>query len=132
VIRGGYGRNLWTSERCEPGANPLLSPVLSSRSFCTSALNYTTNTGRRDAFLQPNVTPNVNTAFRIGTDGTAAPIPAATPTLPQPYYPGIGGKHDRFHRSPLDPNFKPNSVDSFDISIQHQFTSKITVEVGGH
>jgi hypothetical protein len=58
------------------------------------------------------VTPNVNTAFRIGTDGTTASLPAATQTLPQPYFPGIGGNTIGSTASPLDPNFKPNSVDA--------------------
>jgi hypothetical protein len=94
-------------------------------------LNYTTTPGDGTPSCNPNVTPNANTAFRIGTDGSTAPIPAATSTLPQPYYPGIGGNTIGSTASPLDPNFKPNSVDSFDISIQHQFTNRISVEVGG-
>src|SRR3989442_12612421 len=34
-------------------------------------------------------TPDATTAFRIGIDGNVAPIPAASPTLPQPDFPGI-------------------------------------------
>jgi len=68
-------------------------------------------------------------AFRIGTDGTTAPLPAAGPTLPQPYFPGVNGTVGST-ASPLDPHFRPNSVDSFDFSIQHQFSSKFSVEVG--
>jgi hypothetical protein len=30
----------------------------------------------------------------------------------------------------LDPHFRPNSVDSFDFTIQHQFSTKISMEVG--
>ena len=131
VIRGGYGRIYGRVNGVNLVLTPLLSPGLIQPVICTTALNYTTTPRDGTPSCNPAVTPNVNTAFRIGTDGTAAPIPAATPTLPQPYYPGIGGNTIGSTASPLDPNFKPNSVDSFDISIQHQFTSKITVEVGG-
>ncbi len=33
--------------------------------------------------------------------------------------------------SPTDPKFRPNSVDSFDLTVQHQFSNKISVELGG-
>src|ERR1019366_3276177 len=75
--------------------------------------------------------PNVSTAFRIGTDGTTAPIPPASTTLPQPFYPGVGGNSAALTASPTDPKFRPNSVDSFDLTIQHQFSRKISVEFGG-
>jgi Carboxypeptidase regulatory-like domain len=130
VIRGGYGRIYGRVNGVNLVLTPLLSPGLIQPVICTSVLNYTTTPGDKTPSCNPAVTPNANTAFRIGTDGTTAPIPAATSILPQPYYPGIGGNTIGSTASPLDPNFKPNSVDSFDISIQHQFTSKISVEVG--
>jgi hypothetical protein len=130
VIRGGYGRIYGRVNGVNLVLTPLLSPGLIQPVICTSVLNYTTAPGDKTASCNPTVTPNANTAFRIGTDGTTAPIPAATMTLPQPYYPGVGGNTIGSTASPLDPNFKPNSVDSFDISIQHQFTSKMSVEVG--
>jgi hypothetical protein len=131
VIRGGYGRIYGRVNGVNLVLTPLLSPGLIQPVICTSVLNYTTTPGDQTPSCNPTVTPNANTAFRIGTDGTTAPIPPATATLPQPYYPGIGGNTIGSTASPLDPNFKPNSVDSFDISIQHQFTNKISVEVGG-
>ena len=72
-----------------------------------------------------------NTAFRIGTDGTSAPIPSASQTLPQPFFPGIGGNSAAATASPTDPRFRPNSVDSFDLTIQHQISSKVSFELGG-
>jgi len=65
-------------------------------------------------------------------DGTTAPLATNAPstTLPQPSYPGIGGQTEGSTASPLDPHFRPNSVDSFDFTIQHQFSSKLSVEVG--
>ncbi|MDQ1405271.1 MAG: hypothetical protein QOG55_900 [Acidobacteriaceae bacterium] len=131
VIRGGYGRIYGRVNGVNLVLTPLLSPGLIQPVICTSVLNFTTTPGDKTPSCNPTVTPNVSTAFRIGTDGTTAPIPAATPTLPQPYYPGIGGNTIGSTASPLDPNFKPNSVDSFDISIQHQLNSKMSLEVGG-
>jgi len=130
VIRGGYGRIYGRVNGVNLVLTPLLSPGLIQPVICPNVLNYTTTPGDNTPSCNPAVTPNVNTAFRIGTDGTTAPLPAATATLPQPYYPGIGGNTEGSTASPLDPNFKPNSVDSFDISVQHQFTSKVSVEVG--
>jgi hypothetical protein len=130
VVRGGYGRIYGRVNGVNLVLTPLLSPGLIQPVICPNVLNYTTTPGDKTPSCNPTVTPDANTAFRIGTDGTTAPLPAATPTLPQPYFPGIGGNTIGSTASPLDPNFKPNSVDSFDISVQRQFTSKISLEVG--
>jgi Carboxypeptidase regulatory-like domain len=130
VVRGGYGRIYGRVNGVNLVLTPLLSPGLIQPVICPNVLNYTTTPGDGKPSCNPTVTPNGNTAFRIGTDGTTAPLPAATPTLPQPYFPGIGGNTVGSTASPLDPNFKPNSVDSFDLVVQHQFTSKISLEVG--
>ena len=72
---------------------------------------------------------HVGNAFRVGTDGNNAPIPAASPTLPQPTFVGInsvaGGAGEA-----LDPNFRPNVVDSFDLTIQRQLGQKFLLELG--
>ena len=134
VIRGGYGRIYGRVNGVNLVLTPLLSPGIIQAAGCTNVLNYTNTLGDGKASCNPAVTPNLNTAFRIGTDGTSAPlVPASSPisqTLPQPYYPGIGGNAPAITASPLDPNFKPNSVDSIDISIQRQFTPRISIEVG--
>ncbi len=130
VVRGGYGRIYGRVNGVNLVLTPLLSPGLIQPVTCSSVLNYTNAPGDGKPSCNATVTPNANTAFRIGTDGITAPLPSATPTLPQPYYPGIGGNTIGSTASPLDPNFKPNSVDSFDLSVQHQFTNKISMEVG--
>jgi Carboxypeptidase regulatory-like domain len=131
VVRGGYGRIYGRVNGVNLVLTPLLSPGLIQPVICTNALNYTATPGDGKPSCGGNgVAPTVSTAFRVATDGSAAPLPAATATLPQPYYPGIAGNTIGSTASPLDPNFKPNSVDSFDISIQHQFTPKISLEVG--
>jgi hypothetical protein len=73
--------------------------------------------------------PTVANAFRIGVDGNSAPLPAAAPTLPQPAYPGynlIAGSASEA----MDPQFRPNDVDSFDLTIQRQIGQKSLLEVG--
>jgi hypothetical protein len=70
--------------------------------------------------------------FRIGFggDGLVAPLPAASATLPQPFLPGIGGNVKAGDSTMLDPEYRPESTDNFDFTIQHQFSPKLSVEVG--
>ena len=123
VIRGGYGRIYGRLNGVGLVLGPLLSPGLIQAVGCSYVLsNGTCGTSAS--------VDNVTTAFRIGTDGTTAPIPPATTTLPQPFYPGVNGS-EALTAAPTDPKFRPNSVDSFDLTIQHQFSRKISLEVGG-
>ena len=64
-----------------------------------------------------------------GVDGPNAPIPAAAPTLPQPTFPGYNAVAAGASEA-LDPNFRPNVVDSFDLTIQRQITPKVLLELG--
>ncbi|HYA65009.1 MAG TPA: carboxypeptidase-like regulatory domain-containing protein [Candidatus Sulfotelmatobacter sp.] len=129
VVRGGYGRIYGRVNGVSLVLTPLLSPGIIQAVGCSYVLNYTTTPGDGKPSCQPGMTPNVNTAFRIGTDGTTAPLPPATNTLPQPFYPGINGA-EALNAAPLDPHFKPNAVDSIDLSVQRQFTPRMSVEVG--
>jgi hypothetical protein len=133
VIRGGYGRIYGRVNGVILVLTPLLSPGLLQPISCTNVLNYTTTPGDGKPSCNPSLPgADVNTAFRIGTDGNKAPLSSAppSPTFPQPYFPGIGGQTEGSTASPLDPHFRPNSVDSFDLTIQHQFSSKLSMEVG--
>jgi hypothetical protein len=130
VIRGGYGRIYGRVNGVGLVLGPLLSPGLIQPVTCSTVAAVNPSVpGSGGSCSVPAGGLNASNAFRISTDGTTAPIPAAGPTLPQPFLPGINGTEGAT-ASPTDPNFKPNSVDSFDISIQHQFTSKMSVEVG--
>ncbi|HEY2012741.1 MAG TPA: carboxypeptidase regulatory-like domain-containing protein, partial [Bryobacteraceae bacterium] len=73
--------------------------------------------------------PTVANAFRIGEDGNTAPLAPATPTLPQPVYPGHNAATGSAQEA-MDPHFRPNSVDSFDLTIQRQIGQKMLAEVG--
>ncbi len=62
----------------------------------------------------------------------ARPVPLVSnvsATLPQPAYPGF---NNSFSTNPegLDPNFRANAIDSFDLTIQRQISHRVTLEVG--
>ena len=57
-------------------------------------------------------------------DGLTAPLQPASATLPQPYYPGVNGI-SAATASALDPNFRPNEVDSVNLTIQRQLSRKV-------
>lgn len=122
VFRGGYGRIYGRLNGVDQVLVPLLAPGLIQPVTCANALsNGTCNAG---------ITPTAANAFRIGIDGNSAPLPSASPQLPQPYIPGINDVNAGAGEA-LDPNFRPNSVDVFNFSIQHQFGKRFTLEVGG-
>src|SRR5207237_2374149 len=120
VFGGGYGRIYGRLNGVDLVLVPLLGTGLIQPVQC------------RLAFATGNCgpgTPDVGNAFRIGVDGLTAPLPAASPTLPQPLFPGVNDVSAAAGES-LDPNFRPNVVDSIDFTIQRQLTSKLTMEVG--
>ena len=119
VIRGGYSRVYGRLNGVDLVLVPLLGTGLIQAVDCrTNNMNGTCNGP-----------VSVANAFRIGTDGTTAPIPAASPTLPQPTFPGINSVSAAAGEA-LDPNFRPNVVDSFDFTIQRQLSNKFLLELG--
>jgi hypothetical protein len=120
VIRGGYSRVYGRLNGVDLVLVPLLGTGLIQPVQCTKAFS----TG----VCGPG-TPTAATAFRIGVDGNNAPLAAASPTLPQPDFPGINDVSSAAGEA-LDPHFRPNVVDSFDITVQRQLTNKILLEVG--
>jgi len=77
---------------------------------------------------------NATNAFRIGPtlggwDGLTAPIPAASTTLPKQNFPGFDSIAPA-SPSVLDPHFRPNSSDQFDLTMQRQLSKKTVLEVG--
>ena len=120
VVRGGYGRIYGRLNGVDLVLAPLLGtgliqPVQCRQAFSTGACGPTN--------------PNETTAFRIGIDGNTAPLAQPAPTLPQPDYPGVNAVAASTGES-LDPNFRPNVVDSFDLTIQRQFGPKWMLELG--
>jgi len=123
VIRGGYGRIYGRLNGVDLVLVPLLGtgliqPVQCFAPVITDLANNTC-TGASD----------LSTAFRVGVDGNTAPLAAASQTLPQPVYPGINGVSAGAGEA-LDPRFRPNVVDSFDLTIQRQLNKNVTMEFG--
>ena len=121
VIRGGYGRQYGRLNGVDLVLVPLLGTGLIQPVQCFDNLSNHTcgSTG----------TASAQNAFRVGIDGSTAPIPIPSATLVQPDYPGINAIAAGAGES-LDPNFRPNVVDSFDLTIQRQLNRKMTLEVG--
>ena len=122
VIRGGYGQIYSRLNGVGLVLLPLLGVGLGQPVACVGA----SSTGQ--CLGTGGVTPA--TAFRIGTDGLTAPVPAPSQTLPQPYYPGTNGTPAAGAVSVLDPNFRPAATYNFNFSIQRQLASKVLFEAG--
>jgi hypothetical protein len=122
VVRGGYSRLYGRLNGSAQVLDSVLGAGLLQPVSCIGAskTGQCLGTGGVDA----------TTAFRIGTDGLSAPLPAVTNTLAQPYFPGVGGNAAAGDGTVIDPNFKPNRSDVFDITIQRQISSKFSVETG--
>jgi hypothetical protein len=121
VIRGGYSRIFGRLNGVDLVLVPLLGPGLLQGVTCVNPLMNGTCAGSGVA------TPA--NAFRIGTDGLVAPLAAASPTLPQPYYPG-GSYPESVDSESLDPNFKPDRADNFTLTVQREINPHVHLEVG--
>jgi len=96
-------------------------------------------------------TTNPANSFRVGPtaggwDGLVGPLAAASPTLPQPYFPGISTvtfpptscatppctkiAPEAGASEGLDQNFRPNKSYEMNFTIQRQISSKFIVEAG--
>lgn len=120
VIRGGYGREYGRLNGVDLVLSPLLGVGLIQAVQCRQALMTGT--------CGPN-NPTAATAFRIGVDGNSAPLPVAAATLPQPVFPGYNAIAGSASEA-MDPHFRPNVIDSFDLTIQRQLTRSTLLEVG--
>lgn len=122
VIRGGYSR-IWGRLN---GVNQVLTPLLGVGLIQAVSCPGASKSGQ--CLGSGNVDPT--TAFRIGSDGLTAPIPSASQTLAQPFFPGVGGNSIAGDSTVLDPHYRPQKTDNFTISIQRQLNSKMILEVG--
>jgi Carboxypeptidase regulatory-like domain len=120
VIRGGYGRIYGRLNGVDLVLVPLLGVGLIQPVQCTQAL--------ASGACGP-ANPTATTGFRIGVDGASAPLAAATPTLPQPVFPGVNSAESSAAEG-LDPDFRPNVSDTFDLTIQRTLSRHTTLEVG--
>jgi len=121
VIRAGYGRIYGRINGVNQVLVPLLGPGMLQSVTCQGA------NMQGQCLGTAQVTPA--NAFRIGTDGNVAPLPSASTTLPQPYYPG-GTNPNAGDATALDPNYRPNRTDNVTVSVQRQLSGRMTMEVG--
>jgi hypothetical protein len=119
VIRGGYGRSYGRLNGVDLVLVPLLGTGLIQAVQCSAPL----------ASGQCGNSATAATAFRVQTNGLTAPLPAATPTLPQPLYPGVNGVAAGAGEA-LDPNFRPNYSDTFTLTFARQLNNKMSLEIG--
>ena len=130
VVRAGYGRIYGRINGVIQVLNPILSPGLVLATQCRYAQSPLTGTG---SCTQSNFTDM--TAFRFGStdaglDGMTAPLATAPANLTTPvYHPGYDGPGVAI-ASPVDPTYRPNDVDTFNVSIQRQINRKMLIEVG--
>ncbi len=121
VVRAGYGRIYGRINGVNQVLVPLLGPGLLQGVTCQGA------TMQGQCLGAGQATPA--NAFRIGIDGNSAPLPTASTTLAQPFYPG-GTNPNAGDATALDPNYRPNRTDNFSISIQRQLSARMTMEFG--
>jgi len=135
VVRFGYGRQYGRTNGVVQVLVPLLGLGLEQPVPCTSNLVSSTGGWSCGASGQPTWGTSSTTAFRVGqtasaTGGPTIPlISLASPTLPQPVYPGVNNSHSG-NPEGLDPNFRANAIDSFDVTVQKQLNRKINMELG--
>jgi hypothetical protein len=60
----------------------------------------------------------------------SAPLPNVSPTLAQPYLPGVGGNAGASDVTALDPNYRPERTDNLTVSLQRQINKTVSMEVG--
>jgi hypothetical protein len=122
VIRGGYSRIYGRLNGGRVVGSPVLGAGLEQVIQCIGA----SMTGQ--CLGVNGVTPA--TAFRIGTDGLDAPLPAVTSTLAQPYLPGVNGNAAAGDGAGVDLNFRPDRSDEFNLTIQRELSHRLVMEVG--
>jgi len=132
VLRGGYGRQYGRTNGVVQVLVPLLGLGLEQPVSCPSNL---VGSAPGSWNCGPSGAGTYSTAFRVGqsasaTGGPTVPlISLASPTLPQPTYPGF---NNSFSSSPegLDPSFRANAIDAFDLTLQRQLSHRVTLELG--
>jgi hypothetical protein len=121
VLRAGYGRLFGRLNGVNQLLVPMLPPGLLQATSCAGPSRTGQCTGNN------GVDPS--TVFRIGPDGLVAPLPSASPTLPQPYIPGLQGA-TAADATALDPKYRPERTDNLTVSLQRQMGKSLTMEVG--
>jgi len=131
VIRGGFGILYGRLNGVDLVLVPLLGTGLIQAVQCVSPLAAPLPSG---GSCGGAAGATARTAFRIGPtasgfNGLVAPLPAASPTLPQPDFPGINAIAAGAGEG-IDPDFRPSVNYQFDLTIQRQISNKVSMEFG--
>lgn len=122
VIRAGYSRLYDRGEAISELSNSVQGGAFLQPIGCTAPSNAGVCTGAG------GTTPA--TAFRIGTNGSAAPLPSIPATLPIPVEPGINSAYISAYSFGINDNLPPGYTDQFDFNIQRQFPGNLLLELG--
>lgn len=136
VLRGGYGRQYGRTNGVVQVLVPLLGLGLEQPFACKSNLAGASGwaCGSSGAGTWGTSTSGT-TAFRISsassnTGGPTVPLSSIiSATLPQPVYPGYNNTASTTPEG-LDPSFRANAIDAWDVTLQRQLGRRVTVEVG--
>ncbi len=123
VLRAGYGRLFGRLNGVNQLLVPLLPPGLLQAVSCTGV-------SRSGGGCLGSNGVDPSTAFRIGTDGLSAPLPNVSPTLSQPFIPGLAGNAGAADVTALDPKYRPERTDNLTVSIQRQINKTVSMEAG--
>jgi len=138
VVRAGYGRTYGRTNGVYQVLVPLLGLGLEQPVACNSNVAGASGWGCAASGSGTwEVSPTTGTtAFRAGNTypstiggGTVPLLNLATPTLPQPVYPGFNNPASASPEA-LDPSSRPDAIDSFNLTIQRQLSRKVTIELG--
>ena len=125
VLRGGYSILYGRLNGVDLVLVPLLGTGLIQAVQCVSPLATGGCAGSAGS------TPG--TSFRIGSKpgfgGLVAPLPPPSQTLAQPDFPGVNEIAAGAGEG-IDPNFRPSMNQQYDLTIQRQLSSKMSIEVG--
>jgi Carboxypeptidase regulatory-like domain len=127
VVRGGYGILYGRLNGVGLVLLPLLGTGLIQAVQCISPLNDGVTCAGSGGSTLAN-------SFRIGPKaqgfgGLVAPLPAGSPTLPQPDFVGINAIAAGAG-SATDPHLRPSMNQQYDLTIQRQLNNKMSFEIG--
>lgn len=132
VLRGGYSRIYNRLAGVSLVMTPLLGPSFGQTISCPGPAMAGASTVNGTPATQCNGAGQLdpNGAFRIGTNGNTAPLPAISQTLSTPVEPGINGTPLSDFGFYLDPSYKPGYTDEWDVSYQRSLPGHSLLEVG--
>src|SRR5260370_41245280 len=122
VLRAGYGRIYGRINGVNQVLVRLLGPGLLQAVACNGASKAGTCLGTGNA--------DPANAFRIGTDGLTAPLPAVGQPFSHTYIAGLPGNAPANDAPGLDPHYRPQRTDNVSVTLQREINQRNTPEIG--